>query len=394
MKLKIAILSISFLIIMSANVVSPVLANINYHFNDVHPQFIKMIITLPALMIVPFSFLTGPLIRIFEKKTIVITGLFGFIIGGVGGGFVDSIYTILLFRALLGASIGILSPLSVSLIADFFCDAEKTVMMGYSSAANNLGAGFAAIASGYLAIYSWRYAFLVYAFAIFVFLLVFFFLPKEPGWNKSEEPGCLEAQVPKTGRGTFKWAAFTFLILIIFFSIPTHLDFFLYSENLGTSATTGLLIGLLTVTSFLIGVVFQRIVALLRDKIAIVSFAFFFFGFLLLCFFSSIMILSVAIIFIGFAMGLLIPLIMDSITKDVQSEKTVFALAIINLSLYLGQFISPLVPALLESLLAFSSIRSPFFVSALLSFISMLGLQFVKGIKFTPSYYLYEKKAE
>jgi MFS family permease len=393
MKIKLAILSISFLIIMSANVVSPVLANIYNHFHDVHPQFIKMIITLPAMMIIPFSFLTAPMIKIFEKKTVVIAGLIIFTIGGVGGGFVDSIYSILLFRAILGASIGILSPLSVSLIAEFFCDAEKTVMMGYSSAANNLGAGFAAIASGYLAFYSWRYSFLLYTFALLVFILVFFFLPKKPGWNKSEEPGCLEAQVPRNDRSTFKWAAFTFLVLIIFFSIPTHLDFYVYSENLGTSATTGLMIGLLTISSFMVGIFFQRIVALVREKIAIVSFIFLFFGFLLICFFSSILVVSITVIFAGIAMGLLIPLIMDSITKEVQSKNTVFALAVINLSVYLGQFISPLIPALLESLLNFTSIRSPFIVSALLSFACILGLQFNKNIKFSPSYYLYDKKS-
>jgi len=394
MQFKIAILSISFLIIMSANVVSPVLADIHYHFSAVHPQLVKMIITLPALMIIPFSFLTAPLIKKFEKKNVVIAGLIGFTVGGVAGGFVNSIFLMLAFRALLGASIGILSPLSVSLISDFFCDAEKTVMMGYASAANNLGAGSSAIVSGFLALYSWRYAFLVYTCSIFVFLLVFFFLPKDTGWHKSEEPGCLEAQMPKTGRNTFKWAAFTFLILITFFSIPTHLDFFLFSENLGTSATTGLLIGLLTVTSFSTGILFQRLVAFIRDKVAVVSFIFFLFGFTLLSFFSNIHAVSLAVISAGIAMGLLIPLIMDSVTKEVQSEHIVFALAVINLSLYLGQFFSPLLPALLEALFKFNSIRTPFFVSAFLSLFSILGLHFSKKMMFTPSYYLYEKKPD
>lgn len=391
MQLKIAILSISFLIILSANVVSPVLADINYHFSDAHPQLIKMIITLPALMIIPFSLLTASLIKKFEKKTIVLAGLIVFTVSGVAGGFVNSIFLILAFRALLGASIGILSPLSVSLISDFFCDAEKTVMMGYASAANNLGAGTAAVASGFLATYSWRYAFLFYAFSIFVFLLVFFFLPKDKGWNKSEEPGCLEAQAPKTDQSIFKWAAFTFLILMVFFSIPTHLDFFLHSENLGTSATTGLLIGLLTVTSFSTGVIFQRLVTVLRDKVAVISFTFFLFGFTLLSFFTNIYVVVLAVFLAGLAMGLLIPLIMDSVTKEVQSEHIIFALAIINTSLYLGQFLSPLLPALLEVIFNISSIRSPFFVSAILSLFSILGLQFSKNYKFTPSYYLYKK---
>lgn len=391
---KLTILSISILIIMAANVVSPVLADISHHYRDVHFQLIKMIITLPALLIVPFSFLTGPLIKRFEKKYVVMFGITGFLIGGVGGGLVDNFYSMLMFRAILGACIGILSPLSISLIADFFCDAEKLTMMGYSSAANNLGAGFAAIAAGYLAAYHWRYAFFLYTFAIFVLMLVFFLLPKSSDWNKSEEPACLEAQVPKAGRNIIKWAGFTFLILIIFFSIPTHLDIFIFSENLGTSATTGILIGLLTGSSFLIGIIFQPLVVILKTRVAPVAFVFFLIGFLILSISSSIYWIGGAIVYIGAAMGLLIPLIMDTITKEVPSENTIHALAIINFSLYLGQFISPLIPGFLVYFINIPYTRLPFYVSAAISLISVLALIFAGRAKFEPVYYNYLKKRD
>jgi len=391
---KLTILSISILIIMAANVVSPVLADISYYYSDVHSQLIKMIVTLPALLIVPFSFLTGPLIRKFEKKYVVMFGIIGFLIGGVGGGVVDNFYLILMFRAILGACIGILSPLSISLIADFFCDAEKLTMMGYSSAANNLGAGLAAIAAGYLAAYHWRYAFFLYTFAILVLMLAFFFLPKGSDWNNSEEPACLEAQVPKSSRNIINWAGFTFLILIIFFSIPTHLDIFIFTENLGTSATTGLLIGLLTGSSFLIGIMFQPLVAFLKTRVAPVAFVFFLFGFLILSISSNIYWIGGAIIFIGAAMGLLIPLIMDTITKEVPSENTIYALAIINFSLYLGQFTSPLIPGALGYFTNIPYARLPFYVSAAISLISIPLLIYARRAKFEPIYYNYLKKRD
>ncbi len=84
-------------------------------------------------MIVPFSFLTGALAKRYRKKSLALIGLAGYLVGGLGGGLADSMEGIPLFRALLGASVGILSPLANGLIADYFFNAERTIMMGYSA---------------------------------------------------------------------------------------------------------------------------------------------------------------------------------------------------------------------------------------------------------------------
>ncbi len=390
-RVKVSILSISLLIIMAGAAVAPVLADISLYFRDVHPQLVKMIMTLPALMIIPFSFLTGFLAKRYRKKHLALWGLIGYLIGGVGSGFADNIFSILLLRALLGASVGVLSPLAIGLIADLFSGAERTKMMGYSAASNNLGGALATVAAGILAVFHWRYAFLIYGLSFLVFMLVYFFLPKDAGWDKPEDV-YVDVQMKKSGKGTLKWASFTFFMIIIFFSIPTHLDFFIFAENLGTSATTGILMGLLTGISLLTGVIFQKLVAILRDKTAIISFLFLLAGFLFLSIFSNIYAIGAAIVFAGLSIGLLIPLIMDSVTKEVRPGDTIFALAVINFSLYLGQFISPLIPGLLESLLSIDSTRFPFYVSAIMSFLAVLGLWFFRKPKFTPSSYLYENQ--
>ncbi len=391
-KIKASILSIALLIIMAGAAASPVLADIARHFPEAHPQLVRMVITLPALMIVPFSFLAGALAKRYRKKHIVLLGLAGYLIGGLGGGLADSIANILLFRALLGAGVGILSPLTNGLIADYFFDAERTKMMGYSAAANNLGGGLATIMAGLLATFHWRYAFSIYGVAFVTLLLVLFYLPKESGRDISGLSGHEKAEAPESGRGLIKWSLFTFLMIVIFFSIPTHLDFFIFAKNLGTSATTGWLMGLLTGISFATGIVFQRLAAFLRDKTALVAFIFLLLGFSLLSFFSSLLLIGTAIVFAGFAMGILIPLIMDSVTKEVQAKDTIFALAFINLSLYLGQFISPLVPGLLEHILNVSLIRFPFYVSALMTLFSIIGMLLAKKPAFAPSSYLYEEE--
>lgn len=391
-KIKVSILSIALLIIMTGAAASPVLADISGYFPEVDPLLVRMVVTLPALMIIPFSFLTGALAKRYRKKSLALIGLAGYLVGGLGGGLADSMTGVLLFRTLLGASVGILSPLANGLIADFFFDAERTKMMGYSAAANNLGGGLATIIAGLLATFHWRYAFSIYGVAFFSLLLVLFFLPKESGRDQPGLSGYEEAGTPESGRGLLKWSLFTFLMIVIFFSIPTHLDFFIFAENLGTSATTGWLMGSLTGVSFLTGIVFQRVVAYLKDKTALAAFVFFLLSFSILSFFSSLLLISAAIVFAGFAMGILIPLIMDSVTKEVRAGDTIFALAVINFSLYLGQFVSPLVPGLVEHILGISLIRFPFYVSALITMLSIIGMLISKKQTFAPSSYLYEEE--
>lgn len=390
-KIKASILSIALLIIMAGAAVSPVLADINIHFAEAGPQLVRMVITLPALMIIPFSFLTGILVKRYSKKHLALIGLTGYFVGGLGGGLADSIISILFLRALLGASVGILSPLANSLIADFFLNAERTKMMGYSAAANNLGGGLATIMAGLLATYHWRYAFSIYSIAFISFLLVLFFLPGQSERDQSMTVDYEKALANKSSRGLIKWGLFTFLMIIIFFSIPTHLDFFIFAEELGTSATTGWLMGLLTAVSFATGIVFQRLAAKLRDKTALVAFILFLFGFSILSFSSNLIIIGAAILFTGLSMGILIPLIMDSVTKEVRAKDTIFALAVINFSLYLGQFISPLIPGSIEIIAGISSIRFPFYVSALITLFSIIAMLISKKMTFAPSSYLYEK---
>ncbi len=383
-KIMVAILSLSLLMIMAGAAVSPVLADISRHFSQAHPQLVKMIITLPALMMIPFSFLTGMLAKKYRKKNLILLGLLGYIAGGIGGGLANSITAMLFFRALLGAGLGVISPLTISLIADYFLAGERTKMMGYASASNNLGGGVATIMAGILALYNWRWVFFIYALAVLVFLVVLLLLPREAGWCPSANLEHDQARWLRTSYCILRWGGFSFLVIIIFFSIPTHLDIFLYAEKLGTSATTGWLIGLLTGISFLTGIIYQKVVSRLRDYTILFSFLLFLVSFSILSFSHHIFFISIAIVFSGAAMGMLIPLIMESVTFEVRPGDVIYALSIINLALYLGQFVSPLLSGLLGSLLPTTSIRFPFYVSALITVLAILTTFIKKIAHLTP----------
>src|SRR5699024_11584752 len=83
---------------------------------------------------------------------------------------------ILLFRLLLGAGVGLLMPLSMSLINDYYTGKERTQMMGFNSAFSNFGGIITMLVAGWLASFGWRIPFNVYVLGLGIFILIFFFL--------------------------------------------------------------------------------------------------------------------------------------------------------------------------------------------------------------------------
>ncbi|MCJ0930653.1 MFS transporter [Virgibacillus halodenitrificans] len=137
--LKPTIISISMATVMAGAAISPALGLIAEAFPDASETMIKLILTAPSIMIIPFSFLSSYLTSKITKRTIIMIGLVIYLIGGVGAQLMSTIELLLAFRLFLGAGVGLVMPLSMSLINDYFKGSERTKMMGYNSAFSNVG---------------------------------------------------------------------------------------------------------------------------------------------------------------------------------------------------------------------------------------------------------------
>ena len=164
--------------VMAGAAISPALGLIAQAFPDASPTIIKLVLTAPSLMIIPFSFLSSYLTTKLTKRTIIMFGLVIYIIGGIGPQLLSSIEIILLFRLLLGAGVGLLMPLSMSLINDYYTGKERTQMMGFNSAFSNFGGIITMLVAGWLASFGWRIPFNVYFLGLGIFILIFFFFTK------------------------------------------------------------------------------------------------------------------------------------------------------------------------------------------------------------------------
>ncbi|HSM24722.1 MAG TPA: MFS transporter [Anaerolineaceae bacterium] len=363
--LKPTILSLSFLSVLSGAAISPALGRLQLAFPDASPLTIQMTLTLTPLFIIPFSLLTGRISLIFRKRHILFVGLIIYLLAGVGGGLMNNMTMILVMRALLGVGTGLISALSLSLIADFYHGDERSTTMGQSSAIATLGGIVLTLLSGWLALFSWRYAFAAYLVSLVVLIMVFFFLPEPPTSKNqsSSKPGDLPI-------GVYGMGFLTVLLMIVFYLIPTRIALFLQDTGIGDAGQSGISIATMNLAAFLIGMVFGSVRKRLKSFTTLLALLSLGGGLIALNYVHSLPAVLVSLFFAGLGIGSLMPTIFLVTANMVPNELNGPALSIVNSSLYLGQFASPLVISFLGSLVGLQQIRDDFFLGGILTIIA------------------------
>ncbi|HOW35074.1 MAG TPA: MFS transporter [Candidatus Omnitrophota bacterium] len=448
MLVRISILSISLLTVMASAAISPALAKISQAFPGTDPTLIKLVLTLPSLLIIPFSLLGGWLASRMKKKYILLIGLVIYFLGGVGGGLAQSITQLLIIRGLFGIGVGLIIPLSISLIADFYEKEERAKMMGLSGSVSHFGGVVFLLLSGWLACMNWRYAFGVYGLSLLIMLTVFFWLP-EP---ESKKPsGLVKSKLPG---GVFVCAVLGALMMVAFYAAPTNLAMFIEneramytsttplfkdkaeleanlaqgtisqttvesfknngiaisekaafaveepgkrwsivdknkkyivtkqkdglvvsSERMGRPGIAGYFLSAMTLVGVVSGIILAMLLRLFGPYCSVIGIAAMSIGYSLLGCASSLTLVLISMLCIGFSSGILMPLLLLRAAKITPEASRAFAMAVVSVGIYLGQFLSPVILKMASSFPGQDAFRSQFnFLSMSLAAATVVGL--------------------
>ncbi len=367
-KLKITILSLSLVTVMSGAAVAPALGAIADYFSKTDSLLIKLIITLPSLFIIFTSLLFSLISNKLSSKAIAIIGLLLYIIGGYGAGFVNNIYLLLAFRSILGIGVGLIMPLSTGLIAYFFDKNEQSKLMGYSSAMNNLGGIIAMVLSGYLLSLNWRYSFAIYLLGLFVVIMVIRILPKAE-LNRTKN-GIDIKSIHKIA----PYVSVMFIIMVIFYTMPSNFSMIMTAENLIPSSFIGLLMSVQNITAFITGLALSVIVKKVGRYTKYFAAGMLALSFLSLSFTGYVVTVILGLIALGIGLGILVPVMNAQISLHVDKEQMTSAMSIMSAMLYLGQFLSPILIDGIQSLLHLQGIQMPFYLAMILSVALLISL--------------------
>ena len=173
------ILSMSLLTVMAAAAIAPAIGIIKEHFASSPDILVQMIISIPALFIIITNMFFLQISKVWRTRTIATIGLLLYVVAGTGCFFIDNLNVLLVMRALLGVSVGLIMPLSTGLLSYFYTPEEQARLMGLSAAMNQMGGVVGTLLAGVLASIEWNYAFLVYVFGLVAHFMILRFLPNE-----------------------------------------------------------------------------------------------------------------------------------------------------------------------------------------------------------------------
>jgi predicted MFS family arabinose efflux permease len=358
-----AILSLSLLTVMAGAAIAPALNVIKEYFGDVDQTLVQMIISVPAIFIVLTNLVFPALCRRFRNRTLLMTGLAFYIIGGCVAGAFSNIFTVLAARAFVGIGVGIVMPMSTGLIALYFDRDQQDRMMGCSSAMNQLGGTVAVLLSGLLAQISWRASFLVYLMGMISVVLCMMYLPNdymhsghsddEPHTGSPDGAGAGTAPSQNEAAGLSKrngvfhtyypYIIGMYLLMTTFFIYPSSFAMESAAEGVLSQTAISVLMALLDVLGFLGGMMYARTRKVIGINTRFVSPALFIAGYALLAFIGGWTGAIAGSFLVGFASGEGIPFIISSASQKAGREAPTTVLPLISAALYLAQFLTPFV---------------------------------------------------
>jgi Arabinose efflux permease len=250
----IVILSASMLTIMGAAAVAPALPKMLEYFNSVPDAglLVSMIVTLPALGIIISSPFIGILADKYSKKNLLIASLAIFALVGATGAILNTLYVILAFRVLLGIGIAGMSICATALLADNYSGAELKKKIGLQSACMGFGAVVLEVAGGALADISWHAPFYIYLIALLIIpgaMISISGTKKKTGQGEAHGQNDHSHYQMKNKQLHLKSIVLiylaTFVLMVLFFSVPTKLPFVLDEKGISSALLIGALISII-----------------------------------------------------------------------------------------------------------------------------------------------------
>jgi MFS family permease len=223
-------------------------------------------------------------------------------------------------------------------------------------------------------VYGWRYPFLVYILAFVVLLLVIFYLPNQDIPPKETHKIHINKDVWIIGLTHY-------MMIITFYAVPSGLGYFVVTNNLGGGFTTGLLISVATLCSFFLGIIFHRLRLLLKGGTILFGLILLTLGMLGIGLSSNLFQVIIALLFVGFGMGIIPPMIYLQTSIVSSKNDVVLSLAIVSIFSFLGQFSSPIVNSFFQSIFNYHSVGSTFVISAMIGSFTILVIIVNKIIK-------------
>ncbi|MEE3000122.1 MAG: MFS transporter [Pseudomonadota bacterium] len=367
------IIVVTMVTMMGGSAISPALPAIQQAFS-IETTKIALLMTafsLPGVIAIPIA---GIMTDRFGRRTVIVPMLLLYSIAGSLCFYAPNFEILLALRFLSGIGAGALATLSLILIGDLFAEKEQTEALGYRTSFGYLSSGILPIFSGFLAIFSWNYPFLLFLLGVPIALMAAKILANE----KVNTDASFKDYLSEIRQGLFNFRTLSLLTVAPTFMIinqgilATFLPLYLGSKFGASTAVIGIIISTRVIagsmTAFYMGKLtyYYKEERLLTLTIIILTGSIGFIPFV-----PSAWFMVLPVLFIGFAMGIGFPAFQSLLIAEAPREIRAGIMSANGMTNRLGQAGGPLLGGLLYTLGGFNAV---FYGAALFLIIMMIFL--------------------
>lgn len=200
---QVAVLSIS-LLTASVSVGGCLLGDLANEFPDAPVWYLQMFVTFPVIGGIIANLIGGALASKVGKKNLSMIGIALCLIGGFFPMFAPTLGLKIAIRIIASLGVGLIQPLTASIVVDCFEEKEANTIMGLQSSCVGLGASIFSYTMAAIMVYDWHYAYCAYLYAAAILVLVLVGVPafvndigREDKREQSTQKAAVKTRLPK-----------------------------------------------------------------------------------------------------------------------------------------------------------------------------------------------------
>lgn len=327
-----AILSISLTINLPGLAVSPMLSKLHHVFHSSELES-QLITSLPNLVMIPVVLIAGKIATPKWQTSVLTTGLVLFFLSGLFSLFADSMGMLIFLGCVGGVGCGLVVPIAAGYISEWFVAAPRQRDLGLKSTTSNAMVIIANLYVGWVAVINWHAAFAVYLVPIIPLCLVPFMTQKYiRKYRKVNAPPAAGTKTPAAstadhfqGSESFRLLIGLILLYVLLTYATTSISYYapFMMEKYGMSTSQA---GIVTAAYYFTVAVSGAFVAKLKDffgrPVMFITLGIIAIGLIVIGFTRSYILMIIASLFIGFAYGIIQPIIYNKTTYIAPNQKS------------------------------------------------------------------------
>src|SRR5262245_6755238 len=337
--------------IMGGLLIAPILPEIQRHFSGV-PRielWAPIALTIPALFIAILAPFAGAIVDVLGRRRPLVIALALYAAFGTAPLWLDSLFSIIVSRAGVGLAEAVIMTCSTTLVGDYYDGARRSKYLALQTTWVALSASIFFLVGGLLGELGWRAPFWVYGISLLLSPLAHIYL-----WEPERKRQIEVEQEPTPGGADapsfrplllFGICGITLITIIAFFVVPVHMGFLLNELGARSALTIGLILGFTALTKMIGSLIFHRlfIIGFTTPRLLALSCALSGSGLLVMAAATTINGPATGALINGFGGGLLIPTLLSWNMRTLPLERRGFGTGAWTASMFLGQFVNPLV---------------------------------------------------